>query len=170
MIGQTPARRPPYGYMVRLRRIRTQYYEDAHDTAEKVYDRPPCEVGESSSDACYERCDERYEPSKLFRLIISFLLFQRIPGEHTYAIEIVARAKGSPTMCPTNLSVLIISAIKEQVIPKLNPRPKPRLPALASKLPFILRSDGDSRLPYDRMEEGDPMLIIDLAYADDALQ
>ena len=33
------------------------------------------------------------------------------------------------------------------VLPILNPRMPPRLPELASKLPFILRSDGDSRLP-----------------------
>lgn len=34
-------------------------------------------------------------------------------------------------------------------LPMLNPRILPRRPAFASKLPFILRRDGDSRLPYD---------------------
>lgn len=49
----------------------------------------------------------------------------------------------------------------------LNPRIPPRLPAFASKFPFILRRDGDSRLPYEEgMKNPTKMSNVRLAYTE----
>lgn len=88
--------------MVCLGRIRRYYYGDANYNAQVVCDCPPGEVGEIASNVCNERSNESDQPSKLFIQSVSrcHLVWTPIEeaGGHTYAMDIVASAKGSPTM------------------------------------------------------------------------
>ena len=91
-----------YSDMVCLSCVGRYYYGDADYDAEVVCDCPPGEVGEVASNVCNERSDESDQPSKLFIRSVSRRhgLGSMIEGlgAHTYAIDIVASAKGSPTM------------------------------------------------------------------------
>ena len=103
-----------YGNMVCVRRIRAHDYEDTDDDAEHVGYHPPSEIRKRTiSESCYEGSDEGNEPRKLFDPMVSPPPMPLTLSKHkeirTYAIETVASANGSPTMCPACSLVCIPS-------------------------------------------------------------
>lgn len=92
-----------YSDMVCLGRIRRYYYGDANYNAQVVCDGPPGEVGKVAPNVCNERSNERDQPSQLLIRPVShchlvWYFDRRGRKARTYAMEIVASAKGSPTM------------------------------------------------------------------------
>lgn len=103
-VAEPPASKSwTYGDMVCLGRIRRYYYGDANYNAQVVCDGPPGEVGKVAPNVCNERSNEGDQPRQLLirsvsrRHLVGYF-FRRGRETHTYAMEIVASAKGSPTM------------------------------------------------------------------------
>lgn len=97
--------------MVCLCRVRAYYHENAHNDAEKVCYCPPCEVWEGAFNSGDDGGDEGDEPSKLSGTAVSLVLDHANKWRHerkrTYAIDMVARANGSPTICPRTVQCLL---------------------------------------------------------------
>ena len=106
-----------YGNVVCMCGIRAHDYEDTDDDAEHVCYHPPSEIRKRTiSESCDEGSDEGNEPRKLFDAMISPSPLPTTLSKHqeirTYAIETVASANGSPTMCPACSLVRIPSIAK----------------------------------------------------------
>lgn len=88
----------PYSNIVRLLRIGGDSDENTEDAEESIDHRPPCEVWVVSSDVSDDGRDEGYEPGQLF--MFSCYATSSHQAVHTIAIEVVAKANGSPIMRP----------------------------------------------------------------------
>lgn len=145
--------------MVGLGCIGRYHDGDTKNDAEVVCDCPPSEVWEFLSDVCDERSHESDQPSELPPEQSACLVFARIPGTWiAYVCDGYCRQRkriSDNVTCPLFSGCVFIS-ILQCAIPKLNrlmaPLPSPRrLRPLPSILPFILRRDGEWRLPYEGM-------------------
>lgn len=85
--------------------IRGDSDSDADDAEEHENKGPPCEVGEAAVNGRYYRADKGDDPGKLHTLAISVTVWREKPdtagrGILTMPMDMVASAKGSPTMRP----------------------------------------------------------------------
>jgi hypothetical protein len=74
---------------------------DADDAKEHENQRPPGEVGEAAADGWYYRTYKSDDPGKLSYTVSPSALQLQCVDARTMPIEMVASAKGSPTMRPT---------------------------------------------------------------------
>lgn len=114
--------------MVCHRRVGCNNHKYSDNTAQHVDEGEPCIVGEQIVDIGDDGANKGDYPGQLLKLVHALYQIE----QPTVAIEIVAKANGSPMM----FSILIL----------LMP---PRFADAISILPFILRSDGECSDPYD---------------------
>lgn len=97
--------------MVCLGRIRAYYHENAHNDAEQICYCPPCEIWEGAFDSGDNGGDEGDKPSELWEITVNVVSTDAIKWKRkrkrTYAIDRVASANGSPTICPRTVQYVL---------------------------------------------------------------